>query len=431
AAVRTRARTAQGHSAGFGPGRLGGLLRRRAGGGHRPARRAAGACGAVPVRARRRGDRQRQPPRRQRRADAAWRRGAGHGHPRAAHRGARLAARGGGASGPGAGNASLARSAGRAVPAGRRRAPGRAPRAVPAGPAARRHQPDPRRPARRAGGAAAGAADPRLRRGQGRGARPPRAGREHLRRRTERVRLVRFTRRRRAGRAGDAPGLRRRRFRRARLRHPGRCAGGAGAEGAGVRAAARTGDLRDRRRALSRRRSQPRPRRARRGPAAHASIQPRQRFAGTAMQFISTRGQIGPTPIDDALVAWLAPDGGLYVPERIPAIDFSAPAASLPATALRTLAPYFVDSSLRGHLQAICADAFSFDAPLRPLAGAGDHVLELFHGPTAAFKDYAARFLARALEGLRSPDAAPTTILVATSGDTGAAVAAAVPRRPG
>src|SRR5690606_41657979 len=63
---------------------------------------------------------------------------------------------------------------------------------------------------------------------------------------------------------------------------------------------------------------------------------------------------------------------------------------------------------------AICADAFSFDAPLRPLAGAGDHVLELFHGPTAAFKDYAARFLARALEGLCEPDAPPTTILVAT-----------------
>ncbi len=149
------------------------------------------------------------------------------------------------------------------------------------------------------------------------------------------------------------------------------------------------------------------------------------------MQFISTRGQVGPTPIDDALVAGLAPDGGLYVPERIPAVDFATPVASLPATALRTLAPYFVDSSLRERLGAICTDAFSFDAPLRPLAGAGDHVLELFHGPTAAFKDYAARFLARALEGLRDPAAAPTTILVATSGDTGAAVAAAFHRRPG
>ena len=152
------------------------------------------------------------------------------------------------------------------------------------------------------------------------------------------------------------------------------------------------------------------------------------------MQFISTRGQVPPTSIDAALVAGLAADGGLYVPERIEQVDFSAPAASLPATALRTLAPYFASSRLRERLEAICQDAFSFEAPLRPLrplAGAGDHVLELFHGPTAAFKDYAARFLARALEGLRDPDAPPTTILVATSGDTGAAVAAAFHRRPG
>ncbi|MGY1408296.1 threonine synthase [Luteimonas sp. A611] len=149
------------------------------------------------------------------------------------------------------------------------------------------------------------------------------------------------------------------------------------------------------------------------------------------MQFISTRGQVAPTSIDAALVAGLAPDGGLYVPESIPSVDFSAPLPTLPATALRTLAPFFADSALRGRLEAICSDAFSFDAPLRPLAGPGDHVLELFHGPTAAFKDYAARFLARALEGLRAPDAPPTTILVATSGDTGAAVAAAFHRRPG
>ena len=149
------------------------------------------------------------------------------------------------------------------------------------------------------------------------------------------------------------------------------------------------------------------------------------------MEFISTRGQVAPTPIDAALVAGLAPDGGLYVPEAIPTVDFTVPAGTLAATALRTLAPFFVDSALRGRLEAICADAFSFDAPLRPLAGRGDHVLELFHGPTAAFKDYAARFLARALEGLRDPASPPTTILVATSGDTGAAVAAAFHRRPG
>lgn len=149
------------------------------------------------------------------------------------------------------------------------------------------------------------------------------------------------------------------------------------------------------------------------------------------MQFISTRGQVAPTPIDAALVAGLAPDGGLYVPESIPTVDFTVPADTLAGTALRTLAPFFVASALRGRLQSICDDAFSFEAPLRPLAGRGDHVLELFHGPTAAFKDYAARFLARALEGLRDPASPPTTILVATSGDTGAAVAAAFHRRPG
>lgn len=149
------------------------------------------------------------------------------------------------------------------------------------------------------------------------------------------------------------------------------------------------------------------------------------------MQFISTRGRIPPTPIDLALVAGLAPDGGLYVPEHFPQADLSTPAPTLAAMATRTLAPYFAGSALRDRLDAICADAFSFDAPLRPLSGAGDHVLELFHGPTAAFKDYAARFLARALEGLRDPSAPPTTIVVATSGDTGAAVASAFHRRAG
>jgi len=155
------------------------------------------------------------------------------------------------------------------------------------------------------------------------------------------------------------------------------------------------------------------------------------RIHESPMQFTSTRGQVPPTPIDVALVAGLAPDGGLYVPERFPPADLATPAPSLAAMATRTLAPYFGGSALQGRLDAICADAFSFDAPLRPLDGAGDHLLELFHGPTAAFKDYAARFLARALEGLRDPAAKPTTIIVATSGDTGAAVASAFHRRPG
>ncbi len=149
------------------------------------------------------------------------------------------------------------------------------------------------------------------------------------------------------------------------------------------------------------------------------------------MEFTSTRGGTPATPIDEALVAGLAPDGGLYVPDAFPQVDFDLPAASLVDTATRTLAPYFAGSRLRERLPRICADAFAFDAPLRALRGEGDHLLELFHGPTAAFKDYAARFLAGALAGLRDPADAVTTILVATSGDTGAAVASAFHRRDG
>ena len=149
------------------------------------------------------------------------------------------------------------------------------------------------------------------------------------------------------------------------------------------------------------------------------------------MNFISTRGATPPTPIDAALVAGLAPDGGLYVPETIPPVMPVAPHGTLAETAHAVLAPYFAGSMLREDLAAICAQAFCFDAPIRALRVANDSLFELFHGPTAAFKDYAARFLAASLARLRAPGAPVTTIIVATSGDTGAAVAAAFHRREG
>jgi len=149
------------------------------------------------------------------------------------------------------------------------------------------------------------------------------------------------------------------------------------------------------------------------------------------MNFQSTRGRTPPTAIDAALSAGLAPDGGLYVPERFATLAQPLDTDSLADTAHAVLAPYFEHSALEPDLAEICARAYSFDAPLRPLAQADDWLLELFHGPTAAFKDYAARFLAEALAGLKAPSEAATTILVATSGDTGAAVAAAFHRRPG
>jgi threonine synthase len=153
------------------------------------------------------------------------------------------------------------------------------------------------------------------------------------------------------------------------------------------------------------------------------------------MPFVSTRGIAPAQGIDGTLIAGLAPDGGLYVPAEIPQLDAREMerigTGSLAQSAAVVLAPFFVDSRLRDALPDLCARAFDFDAPLRAMRNANDYTLELFHGPTAAFKDYAARFLAECLSALRTPDAPMTTILVATSGDTGAAVAGAFHRRPG
>ncbi|KRA16100.1 threonine synthase [Lysobacter sp. Root604] len=149
------------------------------------------------------------------------------------------------------------------------------------------------------------------------------------------------------------------------------------------------------------------------------------------MNYFSTRGQTPATSIDAALSAGLAPDGGLYVPEALPQLPPQPARDALTDTAQALLAPYFADSALRERLPELCRRAYDFPAPLRALSQADDLLLELFHGPTAAFKDYAARFLAEALSALRQPDAPTTTIVVATSGDTGAAVAAAFHRRPG
>jgi threonine synthase len=108
---------------------------------------------------------------------------------------------------------------------------------------------------------------------------------------------------------------------------------------------------------------------------------------------------------------------------------------SLAAIASEVLAPFFVGSGLESELGGICRDAFDFPLPLKPLLAGGAElsVLELFHGPTAAFKDVGARFLAALMERAlrRSTDSRPLTILVATSGDTGGAVAAAFHRRAG
>ncbi|MEZ5460984.1 threonine synthase [Dokdonella sp.] len=145
------------------------------------------------------------------------------------------------------------------------------------------------------------------------------------------------------------------------------------------------------------------------------------------MKFTSTRDSDVSIDLSSALIAGLAPDGGLYVPRTLPELsvaDFDG-LETVAETGARLLRPFFADDPLANELDAICAEAFDFPAPLRSLKPEHTHVLELFHGPTAAFKDFGARFLAACMKRLRKPDRLPLTILVATSGDTGAAVAAA------
>jgi threonine synthase len=124
-----------------------------------------------------------------------------------------------------------------------------------------------------------------------------------------------------------------------------------------------------------------------------------------------------------ALQGGLAPDGGLYVPTAIPTI---APewvnARTLGDVAEATLAPFF-DPDERDGWVADARAALDFPIPLRHLSD-GTYLLELFHGPTRAFKDVAARTLARWWSRALTRQGRRATVLVATSGDTGGAVAA-------
>lgn len=138
----------------------------------------------------------------------------------------------------------------------------------------------------------------------------------------------------------------------------------------------------------------------------------------------------------DALLASLAPDGGLWMPNELP--DFTANqtaemGAKSFADCAAELATYFTDDRFsKDALLDLCRDAYNFDVPMRTLGGkaldpglapdAEDFVLELFHGPTLAFKDFAARFMGRAASHLMGESGQRRTILVATSGDTGGAI---------
>jgi threonine synthase len=146
------------------------------------------------------------------------------------------------------------------------------------------------------------------------------------------------------------------------------------------------------------------------------------------MACVSTRAVIGPAvSLGEAVQQGLAPDGGLYVPvdlEAAPPLDVPALRhESLADTAAALIAPLATDTFDGETLRRLMADALDFPIPLVRLNDRL-YVLELFHGPTLAFKDIGARTMARWLAAV-SPAGSeqPVTVLVATSGDTGGAVA--------
>ena len=140
------------------------------------------------------------------------------------------------------------------------------------------------------------------------------------------------------------------------------------------------------------------------------------------MRFVSTRGKAPAASLGTALFDGLAPDGGLYVPDTIEpwAADEIArlPSMSLAEIGVRVLKPFAARAIDARTLSAVVHDALDFEIPLVEIEP-GIFSLELFHGPTLAFKDVGARVMARLMAALGGD----VTVLTATSGDTGSAVA--------
>jgi len=147
------------------------------------------------------------------------------------------------------------------------------------------------------------------------------------------------------------------------------------------------------------------------------------------LRYVSTRGEAPALHFEGALLAGLARDGGLYMPEAWPRLSSGEIAAlaglDYADAAYRVMAPYLTDDPALADLQTVLEEAYeSFHhpavAPLRQIAP-GAWLLELFHGPTLAFKDLAMQVVARLMNRALQRRGARATVVGATSGDTGAA----------
>jgi threonine synthase len=144
------------------------------------------------------------------------------------------------------------------------------------------------------------------------------------------------------------------------------------------------------------------------------------------MRYRSTAGKAPLTSLRGAVLRGLAPDGGLYMPVEIArhSPEELEEFRALPFTEVcfRVVRPFATHDVPEEVLWQIVSEAINFPVKLVSLSP-GLHVLELFHGPTLAFKDFGARFMARLMGYFVRGESRPLTVLVATSGDTGSAVA--------
>ena len=144
------------------------------------------------------------------------------------------------------------------------------------------------------------------------------------------------------------------------------------------------------------------------------------------MKYYSTNHTAPEVTLGEAVVRGLAPDKGLYMPERIEKLPRSfydgIASMSFHEIACRVAGAFFGDDIEHETLRKIVCDTLSFETPVVRVEP-GIYSLELFHGPTLAFKDVGARFMARMLSHFIGRDNGRVSVLVATSGDTGSAVA--------
>ena len=144
------------------------------------------------------------------------------------------------------------------------------------------------------------------------------------------------------------------------------------------------------------------------------------------MQYYSTNNLSKPVNFREAVIKGLPEDNGLYMPQHTPTLAPAflqeLPKLSLPEIGYEVVKPFVGSEIPHSHLQNLITETLSFDIPLN-FVEEGVYVLELFHGPTLAFKDIGARFLARCLGFFSATNDKKITVLAATSGDTGSAVA--------